>query len=379
MKSVPARCVILGAGRTGCGFAARLCQRAGWPYVLVDRDPRRVSDLSRGIQVELLDGRGIAVPLHPLGISRLDVSDWHGAFMSAELAFTSVVGSNLGELGRALAPVLAWRCEKAPQYFLNIITLENTAAAGAVIRAAVLENLPHDARRWLNEKVGIVEGMVLCTCLSSENPGVVRSQDFHRLPCDKAAFRGPVPALPGLEPLEGFENQLRRKIYTYNSINAVLSYLGRRAGCRLLHEAARDPSLRELAVAAGAEAGAALVAEYGFDRAEQERWTRMALEKFADANIPDPIARNAADPVRKLSREDRLVGPARLAIKHGIQPHALVQGLLAAIQYRDGDTPTPLETMSGDLQRLLREICGLEKDGALMGFVLEQAGTRSPA
>lgn len=72
----------------------------------------------------------------------------------------------------------------------------------------------------------------------------------------------------------------------------------------------------------------AQIEEFGFDKNEQEEWMNAAFAKFRDKNIPDPIERNAADPVRKLARSDRLIGPALLAVKHGIDPTGLIEAII---------------------------------------------------
>jgi mannitol-1-phosphate 5-dehydrogenase len=186
--------------------------------------------------------------------------------------------------------------------------------------------------------VGIAEAMVLCTSLSPEadqDALLVRSQDAIRLPCDGEALIAGNPGLPGLEPLPGFEHQLQRKLATYNGINAVISYLGAERGYAYLAEAAKDPEIARWAAAAGDEASAALIAEFAFDPSEQRQWRDGALAKFADALIPDTISRNAGDPARKLGADDRLLYPALLAIRHGIMPKALAQGIAAALRYRE--------------------------------------------
>ena len=86
-------------------------------------------------------------------------------------------------------------------------------------------------------------------------------------------------------------------------------------------------------MAAGEESSAALVAEYGFDAADQRLWCERAMAKYQDTSIRDPIERNARDPVRKLSRYDRLMGPTYLCLKHGLPCENLAVGVAAALRY----------------------------------------------
>jgi mannitol-1-phosphate 5-dehydrogenase len=250
-----------------------------------------------------------------------------------------------------------------------------------VLREQVAKAIAPERREAILRNVGFVEAMVLTTCLGPADPKSdplsIRAQNSFRLPCDGDAFKGDSHWWTSrqwhtLEPLPNFARQLIRKIYTYNGINAVICYLGAELGHTDLAAAARDPRIVPLAKQAGDEAGAGLIGEYGFDAAEQERWCAAALAKFADASIPDPIARNAADPARKLARDDRLVGPALLALKHGREPEALACGIVAAANFRDEGKPSLL-TQHGSLERMLSEVCKLSPNEPLYQLVLRVA------
>ena len=178
----------------------------------------------------------------------------------------------------------------------------------------------------------------------------------------------------GLKPLKNFSNQLRRKIYTYNCINAVITYLGAKKGYVQLYDAGNDEEILQTARKAASETSRALVAEFRFDPAEQEEWTNAAFAKFRDRNIPDHVERNGADPVRKLSREDRLIGPALLALKHRIYPEGLLKGIMACIEYTDPAKNFKVAHLIKEkgLRFVLKEICGLSEDEELFMLVKEQ-------
>lgn len=178
----------------------------------------------------------------------------------------------------------------------------------------------------------------------------------------------------GLKPLNNFSNQLRRKIYTYNCINAVITYLGARKGYTQLYEAGNDQEILVTARKAANETCQAQVAEFGFDSKEQEEWMNAALAKFADKNVPDPIERNGADPERKLGRDDRLIGPALLALKHRIYPEGLLAGIMACFDYRDTNKDSTIADMIREkgADFVLKEICGLSPNEELFMLIKEQ-------
>ncbi|MCH2375173.1 MAG: mannitol-1-phosphate 5-dehydrogenase, partial [Planctomycetes bacterium] len=78
-----------------------------------------------------------------------------------------------------------------------------------------------------------------------------------------------------------------------------------------------------------------------------------------------------ADPRRKLSRTDRLIGPALLALKHGIKPRAIVEGVLAAVHFPDLDGQRLIDHFPGsDPHGLLTEVCELRSDEPLYEYIV---------
>jgi mannitol-1-phosphate 5-dehydrogenase len=368
--------IIFGAGRTGRGLAAGLCAQSGIPFCLVDCDPFVIDALTRAGEYTLTVLGSEARRLHPEFAATLASPKWYDAFNHASVCFTAIVGTNFPSLARPLAQAMVARHAAGVTAPLNLITCENLTNAAKSLRDVVARELPPDIREAILARTGFSEGMVLTTCLGPADPQrdplEIRAQNAFRLPCDRDAFVGPVPPVLGLEPLTSFSNQLARKIFTYNGINAVISYLGAEFGFTELGPAARDPRIAPLAIQAGDEAGAGLIAAYGFDPAEQDRWRDAAIAKFQDLSIPDPISRNAADPARKLARDDRLVGPALLALKAGREPLALARGIVSAAHFCDAGKPSLL-VLHGSLQRLLTAVCALDRDEPLFKLVMRVA------
>ena len=117
------------------------------------------------------------------------------------------------------------------------------------------------------------------------------------------------------------------------------------------NDAANDSEIATLAQRVGEESSAALIAEFGFDAAEQRGWCERALAKYQDATIRDPIERNARDPIRKLGLHDRILGPLHLCISHGLPHAALVETMKSALAYREpsDDSAVKLAKLVDDL------------------------------
>jgi mannitol-1-phosphate 5-dehydrogenase len=155
-----------------------------------------------------------------------------------------------------------------------------------------------------------------------------------------------------------------RKLYTYNMCHAVLAYLGARRGHMLSVACLADPVVRADAEGALDEISQALQAEYGFTAEEMARWVATVLRQTDNPTLGDRVARQAADPRRKLRRTDRLVGPALLARRHGFPPAHLARAIAAALLYRDAADPGAVfvqgRVAEAGIENAIVELCELQ-------------------
>lgn len=375
-KNIRKTALIFGAGKIGRGFIGHLCSISDRDIVFVDKDKELIASLkqNKAYQINILKGQRETVEINPQNYFCIDDPSWMDIFASAEVCFTAVFGNNLEELAKFIAKGIEYRSGSGNNAEMNIITCENLSHAASILRNHVVNNmLQAKAEEYLEAKVGFVEGIILKTCLSDpENALNLVVQNLYDLPCDMDHFKGNIPDITGLKPLTNFQNQLIRKIYTYNCINAVMTYLGAERGYKYLFEAAEDPEIYQIAADAGQEASKALIAEFSFEIEEQKTWVQNALNKFADPGIPDPIFRNGADPIRKLGKEDRLIGPANLALKHNFIPNSIILGILAALKYEDAEVSMKSKISLHGIDWILQKFCSLNPSDQLFHLIKEK-------
>lgn len=352
--------------------------------MLIDKNRQLVTTLKKAGQynIQILGNEKMSCTIHFSAVYHIDDVAWHTAFVTTSVAFTAVFGNNLEALSKDLAIACQKRYIENLNQALTIITCENLTNAAHLLKKMVIGNLGEEKERWLSERIGFSESIIFKTCLEAGEDQLaltIRAQNFFELPCDGDAIKGEVDVY-GLKPLHNFKHQLKRKIYTYNCINAVITYLGAMKGYTQLYDAGNDAEILVTAKKAATETCLAQVAEYGFDTMEQEEWMNAAFAKFADKNIPDPIDRNGADPARKLGRDDRLTGPALLALKHDIYPEGLLAGIMACFQYRDADKNVRIADLMNEKgpDFVLKEICGLSPDEKLFMLIKEQIMISNP-
>jgi len=372
------RALIFGAGKIGRGFVGHLLYRSGYTMTFVD--PAKPL-------IEQLNTTGsYPVTVHSTPPQTDEITGFRAiwtddraavleAIRQHDLFFTAVGGANLPGVGKLLAEGLTARGDA------NVILCENWKDPAADLREAIDQHARDDAfRSWTDAHLGLVESQVLRPSFDpdpetrAKTPLAIYTQDWWTLPCDGDAFRGPDPKIEGVELRPHFRHELIRKVYSYNCMSAVIAYLGWLRGYTFLHEAALDNEIRTVAEAAFRESSAGQIAEYGFATRDQEIMMQLALQKYQDTRSPDPIERHARDSRRKLSPEDRLMGPANLALKHGAVPSALAMAIAAALHYDGSDDPGTQHVQKvlrgAGLEAAIEECCGVANDSPMHQLIV---------
>ena len=150
------------------------------------------------------------------------------------------------------------------------------------------------------------------------DPLLIAVEPYCQLPVDKEAFRGGIPDIKGLVPYAPFSFYIRRKLFVHNMGHAICAYLGWQRGYEYIYEAVADDRIKSTAQAAMDGSATALSKEYGVPESELKDHVRDLLSRFGNKALRDTTTRVGADPVRKLRRDDRLVGAALYCMEQGL-------------------------------------------------------------
>lgn len=104
-------------------------------------------------------------------------------------------------------------------------------------------------------------------------------------------------------------------------------------------------------------------------RSLSPRAADRSISRFANRALGDTLHRVGRDLQRKLSREDRVVGPLLLDLRQGVEPHYTALCAAAGLHFRSPDEQGQLfpadqqfldEVVPQGLDRVLDEVCGLD-------------------
>ena len=217
--------VVVGAGKTGRGFIARLLQEASEEVIFIDKNAELVEALNKENEFKVSFFGNVRESYY---VHNFKACTWETADLEdAELILVSVGGQNLKDVGASLAPLL----NDEKHYY--IITAENASHPSKTLKEAIGK-----------ENISVSESTVFCTTI--EDGGLdINSENYPYLQCDADLLEGYVPAAKTLKPIENFSNFLTRKLYTYNAASCVIAYIGWRKGYSNYADAANDTEVFE--------------------------------------------------------------------------------------------------------------------------------------
>ena len=343
---------VIGAGKTGRGFLARLLAESNEKIRFIDKNAALVSALNAKKAYRIGFFGGVR---EDFCVTDYTAVTWDEvAVIEDELILVSVCGPNLPDVGEALKS----RLDPRKHYY--IITAENSSGPSQVLKEAIgMSN------------VSVSESTVFCTTIEGEGELNIASENYPYLQCDADLLEGYLPSAAGIRPVGEFGNFLTRKLFTYNAASCVIAYLGWLRGYSDYGAAANDPEILALLDRNYAATNKALCREFGYEEKDQTEFAALSKVKFTDRTIVDTVARNAREPQRKLGAAERVIGPMLLLHKYGEDTSVLEMTAAAMLCYdNDGEDKWREIKAEKSATEILAEIGGLPTDHPCFAHIM---------
>jgi mannitol-1-phosphate 5-dehydrogenase len=380
------KAVIFGAGNIGRGFLGQLFHQSGFEIVFIELDPNIIARLNadRSYPIHIVSDQGRQTYLveraRALHIS--DIERIAAEIATADILATAVGVNALPAIAPTLASSLQHRFDSGNTAPLNIIICENIIHSGQHLKSLVLQHLPERHRPALEQSIGwvatVVSRMVPIVTpeMQKQNPAQIAVEPYCILPVDKPAFKGPLPKIEGFLFADNLPALEERKLFAHNAGHALCAYFGYHKGCTYIYEAVRDRQIRRKTLAGLSESGRALIKKHRFNPKQHKAHLDDLLRRFSNVALGDTVFRVARDPIRKLGRNDRLIGSALLALEYRIKPVFLLEGIVAALRYDDPEDEKALhlQTLLADegIVHVLESVCRLDPSEPLFDLISDK-------
>jgi mannitol-1-phosphate 5-dehydrogenase len=378
--------IIWGAGNIGRGFLGQLYSESGYRVTFIDLDqPLLDAITARGeYTVRLVTNtRTDEVTVGPAaGVNAGDLEQVAEAVSRAEIGATAVGAGALKYVAPAVAAGIQRRMARGVTNPLNLIICENLKGAAAIFREMVQAALPAECHAYMQANVGFVDTVIARMVpaptpeMRAQDPSLIVVEPYKELPVDRKGFIGEPPAIVGMIPYAPFSFFTERKLYIHNAGHSVLAYLGYLKGYEYGYEALADEDIYFQARGAMEESARALHRKYSPPAGSLLANIDDLLGRFGNRVLGDTILRLGRDPLRKLSRTDRLIGASLNALAEGVPPTNLVTGIIAALRFNHPDDPVA-QTLQGKLHAYglgltLNEVCDLPAGEPLYEMITDR-------
>ena len=379
--------VMYGGGNIGRGFIGKVFADSGYEVCFLDIMQDIIDELNARGQytVRIVSNEGAqdttAKPVRAVNSLTDAAID---EIVNCGIMATAVGVNVLPRIAPVIAKGMVARMERTGRP-LDIILCENQLGADELMRGWIYEQLTDEQKAWADANLGLVEASIgrmvppLTPEMRAQDKLLICVEPYCELPVDRDAFKGPIPELTGLIPYSPFEFYIKRKLFLHNGGHALCAYLGYEKGYEYIWQAIADPEIYEAAKASMMTSAAALVKKFGEGvRENVENNVTDLLFRFQNRALKDTVARVGADPVRKLRRNDRIVGAALFAIEQGVDPAPIVKGILAALRFDRPEDATAPEVQAAlkdhGIEYVLAHYMGLEPAEPLYAMIRDAYG-----
>ena len=363
--------VHFGAGNIGRGFVAQFLHASGYEVIFADvseeligalqaQDSYKVIEVGQNANTHIVDNyRAINSKTHE--------ADVVAAIASAEIVTTAVGARILQFVAPVIAKGLAARADDAAP--LIVIACENAINGTDLLANEVWKHDQADNAIFANCAIDRI--------VPEQHGGLdVTIESFYEWVVDRTPFSGTTPPIFGVTWVDDLAPFIERKLFTVNTAHAAAAYHGIDRGWVSIREALATPELQAEVRAVLAETMTLLVEKHGFEPSEQQAYIEKTLVRISNPHLPDTCERVGRNPLRKLSRNERFIGPAAQLAERGHTAWDLLNAVGAALRF---DVPDDAE--SAELQAMLESgrsasdlattITGLEEEHPLFPFVVE--------
>lgn len=207
--------VMYGAGNIGRGFIGQALSESGYRVTFIDVNENVVNLLKKEgrYPVRLFNDDKVYDRFveNVTAVNGNDIDSVVRAIAEADLMATAVGVNVLKYVAKPIALGLIRRWENGVNTPLDIIICENLIDADKCLSGLIAEHMDGSQRAKMAEMIGFVKASIgrmvpiQTEQMQDGNPLRVCTEEYSKLPVDKAAFKGPIPDIMGLIPYSPFD------------------------------------------------------------------------------------------------------------------------------------------------------------------------------
>lgn len=333
------KAVHFGAGNIGRGFIGELLHQSGFAVTFIDVDKKTVDYINKNRSYDVYiinDNYRKEIIDNVCAISSITEEDKAiKAISQADIITTSVCVDNLPKIANTLAKGLKKRLNQHKER-VNILSCENAFYATDMLKKALKECKYAMTEEEL-DAIGCFPNVAVDRiALSTEQDGIriPQIEKSFELVIEKNKLKDPASQpIKGAEYADNLGMYLERKLYVFNCGHATAAYLGYAKKLPTIYDALSDKDIYGEVLSTMRESAAMMTKKFPFTIEELEAFIQKILKRISLKELHDDATRVGRSPIRKLGRNDRLVGPAMLAQQYNLPNEHLAKAIAAGYHF----------------------------------------------
>jgi len=376
------KAVHFGGGNIGRGFVAEFLHKAGYEIVFVDVMDATIEALqkTKTYTVTEISDEGThttEVTNYRALNSKYKLDEVVEEIATADIV-TCAVGPNILKfIAPPIAKALDGRKKDTP---IAVIACENAIFATNKLRDFILEKVSDETKSNIKNIARFANSAVdrIVPTQDADAGLNVKIESFWEWCVEEPPFEGvEKPNVEAIHYVADLEPYIERKLFTVNTGHATTAYFGKLAGQEYINESLKDKEIEKKVHAVLSETADLIVTKHKIPAQEQKDYVSKIIARFTNPALVDPVIRVGRQPLRKLSKGERLISPASQLAELGRPHEHLLDAIEAALKFQniEGDDE------SVELAKILKEnsaeqatekITGLESSHPLYKEVVER-------
>jgi mannitol-1-phosphate 5-dehydrogenase len=364
------KAVHFGGGNIGRGFIAELFYETGYEIIFVDVMDSIIEALQKqdSYTVTEVDDKG--EKSKTIKNYRAINSKYHEQDVVKEISEADVVTCAVGpNILKFIAPVIAKAIKaRTMEKPLAVIACENAINATDTLAGFIKDSKNMD-EETLNNLPGKAEfgnsaiDRIVPTQPADAGLNVV-IESFYEWCVETTGFKSGHPKINGVHWVDNLEPYIERKLFTVNTGHATAAYYGHHKGIRTIHESLADPEIKKAVHTALDETSALIITKHGVTEEEQKQYVNAIMDRISNPALEDVTDRVGRAPLRKLSRQERFIGPAAHLAEKEMKVDGLLKGIEMALRFQNvsGDDE------SAEMAKIMRSMSPSEATEKLTGL-----------
>ncbi|MGX7197997.1 mannitol-1-phosphate 5-dehydrogenase [Enterococcus olivae] len=358
-----------GAGNIGRGLIGQLFSESGYEIVFVDTSEALVTLLNEKKEyvVSYWDNAPSSTIKNFSAILGSDEDKVFEEIKKAELITTAVTPNFLPAIGKVLAKGIAKRIEVGNETPLSIVACENMEYATSFLKKEIEKNIDTNSLSYLDKWVSFPNSAIdrLVPNQKSKDGLSLSVEKYYELTIEKHNFKYSVPEITGANFVDNLQPYIERKLFVVNNAHASVGYYAFNKGYKNFKEALDNEDNRFFLKGIIAEAVELLIKKYPDLETILTEYGNKTYIRFTEDFQNDSISRICRNPIRKLSKNERIAKPTRQYIETFLNvPQYFTTALASGLLYNNSedDESVTLQKMydTREVSDVITEVTGFE-------------------